>query len=196
MAVKYKSRIPEIDWDNPQSWARDDITGLPVMHPDMIKQMEYGPQGLYWTGFMVHFKDADEPNPQLVPPRLKPDPVPIANQRYFYRPQLPQVPANFAVVSVVGADITVTWDLVYASGHTPSATNYNILAVDFYNQSIYYEFGFTNDPALPTPPLIVTPPFTLTGLSSGSTYNIQIASVTENIGASAYSYPPLLVTTS
>jgi hypothetical protein len=185
MAIKYKSRIPEVDYDNPQSWARDDITGLPVMHPDMIKQMEYGPQGLYWTGFMVHFKDADEPNPQLVPPRLKPDPVPILNQRYFYRPQLPAVPSNFAVTAITETTVTVTWSLVLASGNTPSATSYTIIATNFYDSSVY--FLFEN---------IVAPPFTLTGLAGGNSYDIQIASVSENIGASAFSYPPLLVTTS
>lgn len=185
MAVKYKSRIPEVDYDDPQSWMRDDITGLPVMQPDMIKQMEYGPQGLYWTGFMVHFKDADQPNPQLVPPRLKPDPVPLINQRFFYRPQLPEVPSNFIITSFTDTTVTVEWDLVYSDGSLPAATSYNILASEFYDNSLFFEFNN-----------ITSSPFTLTGLSGGNTYNIQIASVSENIGASAYSYPPLLVTTS
>lgn len=185
MAVKYKSRVPEVDCDNPQSWMRDDITGLPVMQPDMIKQMEYGLQGLYWTGFMVHFKDADEPNPQLVPPRAKADPVPLLNQRFFYRPMLPDVPTNLVVTAIGETTITVTWDIVLSVGSLPAATSYNILATDFYNNSVY--FNFDN---------ISSPPFTITGLSGGNTYDVQIASVSENIGASAFSYPPLLVTTS
>lgn len=185
MAVKYRSLIPEVDPDNPQSWARDDITGLPVMVPDMIKQMEYGPQGLYWTGFMVHYKDADEPNPQLVPPRLKPDPVPILNQRFFYRPELPVVPTNVATVTIGATTIELTWDLSVATGSLPAATSYVVLATDFYDESTFYTFEG-----------IVSPPYTITGLASGNTYNIQVAATSENIGTSAFSYPPLLVTTS
>jgi len=182
---RYKSRIPEIDPDNPQSWGRDDITGLPVMQPDMIKQMEYGPQGLYWTGFMVHYKDADEPNPQLVPPRLRPDPVPVANPRIFYRPELPQVPTNVVVDSITTTSITISWDIVLASGNLPSADSYIIFIYNYYDPSN----NFTIED-------IVSPPFTINNLASGNTYSIQVASVTNNIGTSALSYPPLLIATS
>lgn len=185
MVARYKSRIPEVDPDNPQSWGRDDITGLPVMVPDMVKQMEYGPQGLYWTGFMVHHKDADEPNPQLVPPRLKPDPVPILNPRIFYRPQLPQVPTGVSTTAIASTTITITWKIVVASGSLPAADSYVVQVIDYYDTSITFTFEG-----------IVTPPYTITGLSGGNTYNIQVASTTDNIGTSAFSYPPLLVTTS
>ena len=182
MAYKYKSRIPEIDPENPQSWGRDDITGLPVMQTDMIKQMEYGPQGLYWTGFLVHWKDADEPNPQLVPPRLKPDPVPIANPRIFYRPQLPLVPQNVQVETITTDTVTISWSLSLASGDIPAADSYIILAANYYDPSNYIQASS------------ITSPYTITDLVPGNTYNIAVAAVTDNIGTSAFSYPPLQVT--
>lgn len=177
MAVKYRSRIPEVDWDNPQAWGRDDLTGLPVMHNDMVKVMEYGPQGLYWTGFLSHFKDADEPNPQLVPPRLRPDPVPVPNPRYFARPELPQIPTGLAEVSRGETTITVTWDLV-------------VLDVDSYVILCTSEHTSFNFPG------VVTPPYTITSLAPGNTYAIQIASTNDDVGTSAFSSPPILVTTS
>lgn len=180
MAVKYRGQIPLVDPNNPQSWGKDDITGLPVMHPDMVKQMEWGPQGLYWTGFMVHFKDADEPNPQLVPPRLKPDPLPILNPRHFYRPELPNVPTGLAVVSITSDSIEVTWDLV-----TTGNISVQSYVISCFSQ--YTLFTFEG---------IIAPPYTIQGLAPLNEYTIQIASTNNDIGTSSFSYPPILATTS
>ena len=112
MSIRYRGRIPIVDPNDPQSWAKDDITGLPVMHPDMIKQMEYIGNGLAWTGMMVHYKDADQPNPQLIPPRLKVDPVPIDNPRYLQFPELPAIPTGLTISSFTSTSVTITWDFV------------------------------------------------------------------------------------
>lgn len=169
---RYPSQIPIVDWDNPQAWGRDDITSLPTMHNDMIKQMEYGPQGLYWTGFMVHYEDYNQPNPQLVPPRLKPDPVPVPNPRILYRPQVPSVPTGLALVSVTDSTITITWTLI-----TKDVDSYVVQA-----SSLYSTFIFTDI-------LSTDLPYTITNLAGGNSYLIQVASTNNNTGTSAYSLP-------
>ena len=44
--MKYRQMIPIVDPRHPEAWGRDDLTGLPVMHNDMIMQMEYIGSGL------------------------------------------------------------------------------------------------------------------------------------------------------
>ena len=160
MCAKYRGRIPFIDADNPQAWGKDDITGLPVMHTDMVKQMEYIGNGIAWTGFMVHHKDADQPNPQLVPPRLKPDPVPIKNPRYLQFPELPQIPTGLVVTSFTSTSITVSWDAV--AGIPSYVVGWKSI----------WTFGETRG--------IVASTYTINGLSSGNTYNISVASTLNN----------------
>jgi hypothetical protein len=50
------------------------------MHKDLRKQYEYYGNGLRYTGWMVHKKFLDKPNPQnLIPPFFAdPEPVPDA----------------------------------------------------------------------------------------------------------------------
>lgn len=170
------SQIPYVDWDDPDAYGRDDYNGLPVMHRDLVKQMQWGPQGLYWTGFMVHYERYNEPNPQLVPPRLKPDPVPIWNPRILARPPLPQIPTDLTLVSTTSSTASLTWDAVYYD------TSYVITAASTYNT-------ITATVTVP-----VTFPYTLTGLSSGVSYLVQIASTDDN-GTSAFSQPILVIPT-
>jgi hypothetical protein len=160
MTVRYRGRIPVVDPDHPEAWGKDDITGLPVMHTDMIKQMEYIGNGLAWTGFMVHHKDADQPNPQLIPPRLKPDPLPIDNPRYLQFPELPSIPTGLTVTGFTSTSITVTWDQV------PGIPSYVI------GWTSIWSFGETRG--------IVPTTYTINGLSPGNTYAVAVASTANN----------------
>jgi len=169
MSTRYRSRIPVVDMNDPQSWAKDDITGLPVMHTDMVKQMEYIGGKLAWRGFMVHYKDADEPNPQLIPPKLKPDPLPIKNPRYLIRPNLPTVPSNLLVTGVTDTTITLEW------GFVPDATNYVV--------------AWTSTFTANQEPGIVDTFYTITSLAPGTPYYLYVASFEENQGQSAFSNP-------
>ena len=158
--MKYRQMIPIVDPRHPEAWGRDDLTGLPVMHNDMIMQMEYIGSGLQWTGFMVHYKDADQPNPQLIPPRLKPDPVPIDNPRYLQFPELPAIPSNLAVSATTSTSITVTWDIVPG-----------ILAYSVQWNSIY---------VTGTESGVATNTYTITNLTPGNTYLVSVASIGDN----------------
>lgn len=188
MSRRYRGRIPYVNPDSPESWGRDDYTGLPVMHPDMIKQMEYIGNGLAWTGFMVHYKDADQPNPQKIPPRLKVDPVPIPNPRYLKLEQAAKIP-NKGVVPEVGTlisgvmitgttstSITITWDLQpYVQAYVVGWDSIHINGE---------ERG------------IIPLTYTITGLSPGNTYRVYVASTADNsspyanqFSTSAFSVP-------
>lgn len=181
---RWHSDVPIVDWDNPKSWGKDDITGLPVMHNDMIKQMEYGPLGLYWTGFMVHFADADQPNPQLVPPRLRPDPVPIMNPRHFTQRVLPNIPTGLARSgTITQTTIPITWTPVTSGLQVNS---YVVNCVSFFNPNI------TN---LTFQDITSFSPYTISGLTSGSQYLISVASVNNVTGQSAYCSQISLTTT-
>lgn len=172
MSNRYRGRIPYIDPDNPQSWGKDDYTGLPVMHPDMVKQMEFIGNGLAWTGFMVHYKDYSQPNPQKIPPRLKPDPVPIPNPRYLKLTQAPVIPNDgidpetkslnpgLTITGSTSTSITVSWDFVE-----------NVQA---------YVVGWDSLHAKGETRGITALTYTITGLSPGNTYNVYVASTADN----------------
>lgn len=155
-----KGRIPYVDMENPQSWGKCDITGLPTMHTDLIKQMDYIGNGLVWTGFMVNYVDADQPNPQRIPPRLKPDPVPIPNPRHFRLPSEPSIPSGLTITGTTSTSITVTWNFVE-----------NVQAYVVGWDSIHIK-GETRG--------IIPLTYTITGLSPANTYNIQVASTADN----------------
>lgn len=66
---------------NPRAIAYCDITGLPCMHDDLRKQMQYAGSGLIDTKFLVNKRFLDKPNPQLLSPLIQTDPKPIINPR-------------------------------------------------------------------------------------------------------------------
>lgn len=155
---RYHQRVPIVDPDNPQSWGRDDITGLPVMHTDMVKYYEYMGTGLQWTGFMTHYKDLDQPNPQLVPPRLRPDPVPIDNPRYLTFTEAPPQVTNLIAQTVTSNSVTLIWDDI------PGIPQYNlVLSASFLPTNVNYSSN-TNS-------------LTINGLLSSATYYVAVASV-------------------
>ena len=79
--MRIKNKYLRIDRNDPQARAVCDYSGIVCMHEDLIKQMEYRGNGLSWTGFMVHKKFADVPNPQNLTPLVYRDPIPIRNPR-------------------------------------------------------------------------------------------------------------------
>ena len=169
-----QGRIPLVDPDNPQCWGRDDLTGLPVMHPDMVKYMEYlGPHGnLQWTGFLSHYKDVDQPNPQLCPPRLRPDPVTIDNPRYLTLIQAPIVPSNLVITNITPTTAQLSW-------FTPqNVTSYTLVWTAPWSTATAQ---------------VTTPPYVLTDLIPNSTYFVQVAS-NNSICQSAYSNPISFIT--
>ncbi len=169
-----QGRIPVVDPENPQSWARDDLTGLPVMHNDMVKYMEYIGAGLQWTGFMSHYKDVDQPNPQLIPPRLKPDPVPIDNPRYLTLLKAPTVPSELVISNITSTTAELSWF------EPQNVTSYTI--------------SWTA-PWSAAQAEVDNSPYVLTDLIPDSTYAVQVAS-NNSVCQSAYSNPISFTTTS
>lgn len=70
-----------IDPKNPEALAICDYSGLPCMHKDLVRQMEWRGDGLVWTGLLVNKRFSDIPNEQGRAPLLPPDPIPVANPR-------------------------------------------------------------------------------------------------------------------
>lgn len=69
------------DPDDPIGVAREDKGNFIIPRNELVKQMEYGGTGLYFTGHYVWNRFVDKPNPQLLAPRLTLDPVPNPNPR-------------------------------------------------------------------------------------------------------------------
>lgn len=173
--MRMKGRIPYVDSNNPDAWGRCDKTGLPVMYASLRPQMEYIGETLQWTGLMVNEKDLDDPNPQLIPPRLKPDPLPVRNPRYFYLAKQPGVPTGLALVgSPANTSLTVSWTPVVALPGTNivAATNYAV----FWSSS--YGEEFSTLPLL-SPQDMILPSYTIQGLMPGQMYSISVASLND-----------------
>jgi hypothetical protein len=81
MQAGIHGRYTRFDRNKPRARAIDDQSGAMVMHDDLVRQMEYGGSGLYWTGFWVYRDFADKPNPQNLAPRISNDPKPIPHPR-------------------------------------------------------------------------------------------------------------------
>lgn len=114
MQVRNHGKYTKMNKNSPRGIARCDFSGLMVRHADLVRQMAYRGTGLVWTGYMVHPKFSDDPNPQNLTPRIKLDPVPIPSAR----PDS-QIDSQTTLASSVGvlnldvsgnADITLTFD--------------------------------------------------------------------------------------
>lgn len=73
-----------IDTQHPDGLGICDSSGFVFKRKDLLRQMEWRGDRLAWTGFYVGRPYLDEPNAQLKPPHLKPDPYPLVD------PRLPQ----------------------------------------------------------------------------------------------------------
>lgn len=175
MSSIYRGRIPIVDPDNPIAWGKDDITGLPIMHDDMVPVMQYSGSQVIWTGFMTHKDKVDVPQPQLAPARLRPDPVPVTNIRIFNRPTMPPIPSGLAVTSFTNTTITISWQSVSV------ATSYVV--------------AWANSTSIDQIPGIETNNYTITGLAPNTYYRIEVAT-TYPEATSAYSSPVAVTTLS
>lgn len=180
MSSRYRSRIPIVDPDNPVAWGKDDITGLPIMHSDMVPVMQYAGSQIVWTGFMTHKDKVDIPQPQLAPANLPPDPVPVKNIRIFNRPTMPPIPSGLEIISRTDTTITVQWNSV------PVATSYVVAWVDSLQTNPIENIPTTTNP-------ITT--YTITGLAPNTYYLVQVATAYSE-ATSAYSNPVATTTTS
>ena len=75
-----------IDFYNSEALGVCDYSGFIFNRKDLVRQMEWRGDRLCWTGFYVGKPFADQPNAQLKPPILKPDPLPVKEprpQQYF-----------------------------------------------------------------------------------------------------------------
>lgn len=72
-----RSKFLYKDPKNTKAKAMCDLSGFYVDYDDLVKQYEYNADGLYWTGLWVSSEFADEPNPQGLVPKAKPDPIPL-----------------------------------------------------------------------------------------------------------------------
>jgi hypothetical protein len=81
MIRRSQGKHVNVDFSTPGALGICDFTGFVFRRRDMVKQMEWRGNRLVWTGYIVGRPYADMPNPQLKPPMLKPDPVPVRNPR-------------------------------------------------------------------------------------------------------------------
>lgn len=82
MTMRPKGKhVGGVDPSHPEALGICDYTGFVHFRKDLIRQMEWRGNRLVWTGFLVGRDYLDKPNPQLKPPILKPDPVPVRDPR-------------------------------------------------------------------------------------------------------------------
>ena len=162
--MRVPSGFPIVDLQNPDSWGRCDRTGLPRMQAELTPQMEYFGNTLQWTGYMVGMKDLDEPNPQWMPVRLKPDPMPIPNPRIFVLPRDPAIPTGLNRVAAGTNTLSIAWTPVQ------EATNYGV----FWENP---QGMVTSTVSSTSPGAITAPNYVITGLSPSTFYTITIVSI-------------------
>lgn len=81
MSYLPKGKHVRINPENPTALGICDYTGFIFNRDDLVRQMEWRGNALVWTGYYVGRPYADIPNPQLKPPILPPDPVPVKDPR-------------------------------------------------------------------------------------------------------------------
>jgi len=81
MRVRNHGKYTNMRKNAPRAIARCDTSGFMVEHASLQKQYQYAGTGLVFTGYYVHPKFLDKPNPQNLTPRIKLDPVPTRNAR-------------------------------------------------------------------------------------------------------------------
>lgn len=77
MSYLPRGNFATFDWNNPQPWAYCDRSGFRGNRKDMVQQMEFNAEGLYWIGFWVQKNFLRQPNPQNLAPRIMGDPYPV-----------------------------------------------------------------------------------------------------------------------
>ncbi len=111
MQLTYRGKYTKLDRKNPRGLGVCDYSGLIVRHADLRRQMEYRGRGLVWTGFWVHYKFLDLPNPQKLTPIITMDPVPLKNPRPD--PELGNIEVPTATIDVSGNENVTLSDEQY-----------------------------------------------------------------------------------
>lgn len=81
MSYRPKGKHVTIDSTSPKALGVCDYSGLLFNRCDLVRQFEWRGEALVWTGYYVGKPYVDIPNPQLKPPILPPDPVPVKDPR-------------------------------------------------------------------------------------------------------------------
>lgn len=81
MSYRPHGKHVHVDSQSPKALGICDYTGFVFLRSDLLKQMEWRGNSLEWTGFYVGRPYLDVPNPQLKPPILPPDPIPVKDPR-------------------------------------------------------------------------------------------------------------------
>lgn len=79
--MAYNGKFAHFDPKNPKPYAQCDGSGMLVMHEDLRWYKEYAGDGLINSGYLVHYRFLDKPNPQNLAPLVYLDPIPIENPR-------------------------------------------------------------------------------------------------------------------
>lgn len=173
MHVRNHGKYTKLDRRNPRGLGVCDYSGFIVRHADLRRQMEYRGRGLVWTGFWVHYKFLDLPNPQNLTPIITMDPVPLKNPRPD--PELGNITVPTANIDVSGNDnITLSddqYDNTILNFIGTLTGNIIVYVPALYNQFYANNLtsgDFTLSLAIPfrlQPPLLISPadPITQTG---------------------------------
>lgn len=81
MSYRPKGKHVNININSPEALGICDYSGFVHLRKDLIRQMEWRGNRLVWTGYYVGRSYLDQPNPQLQPPILPPDPVSVKDPR-------------------------------------------------------------------------------------------------------------------
>lgn len=97
-----KGKHVTINRQRPEAVAICDVSGFVHLHKDLIPEMAWRGNRLVATGFLVGPDYLSQPNPNLCPPILPPDPVPVNKPRFPQTwetptPMLPPVPIDEAL---------------------------------------------------------------------------------------------------
>lgn len=168
---------------DPRPLAKCDQSNMIFFRDELVKDMQFIGNKLQWTGNLVYYKFVDKPNPQGIPIKLRPDPMPVVNPRPLYFPELPPIPEDLAVEDFNETIIILNWTPV------KEAQNY----------VIYWRNNFINTNTLIMQPNeVVSPPWVIEGFMENTTYIFTIASINSisdgSFNVSGQS-PPLTVTT-
>lgn len=162
--------VPYVDPTDLDAWGKCDKTGLPTMYRDLVPQLEFVGNRLQWTGLMVNEKDLDEPQPQLCTPPIKIDPLPVSNPRTFPQPKGPAVPTGLKAIDRTSSSISLSWNPL------KEATNYAVSWVPLGPGIVLSTLPLTS------PLEMKETSYRITGLSSGTSYIIRVASLNEITG--------------
>lgn len=81
MQVRNHGKYTKMNKNSPRAIGTCQGSGLMARLSDIVLQREYRGRGLVSTGKRIYKKFLDDPNPQNLTPRIKLDPVPVANAR-------------------------------------------------------------------------------------------------------------------